>query len=364
MATERLIGPFSQIVTLRGLSDKGAIKDDQLEVISSGGVLVRDGHILEVGKFEDLRKKASSVDEVETTVVFYFQDSWIATPTWCGLDLVRVIIPSEMPVAPTRKFCLREVEFSIRFAKRRRHQRKNLFLATIARANRHLAEGVTTVEVKSGYGLIPEQEVKILQVVSEVGSQVPADLIPTCLAAHVCPKEYSIGEFLSLLENELFPLLKSGRLANRVDIFVEEKAFLVAVARGIPWKGEEIRFSDYNTRGPVYNRWFATSSRSGCFECGSFGGIDRKGNCCACQIGNGLGSTTGSFSGIGDEIYPGPSTIGCWGFGSDCVRLESRISPNGGFGCSGGHTRGSMKSCHLLRFLPGLTFSVQQRPLG
>ena len=52
------------------------------------------------------------------------------------------------------------------------------------------ALGVTTVEVKSGYGLTLEAELKLLEVVAELATLQPLELVPTLLAAHIVPPEY------------------------------------------------------------------------------------------------------------------------------------------------------------------------------
>ena len=59
-----LIGPFAQLLPLTGLPVKGALKDDQLLIISDGGLLVSGGKILEVGPFYDLNKHADEIIEV------------------------------------------------------------------------------------------------------------------------------------------------------------------------------------------------------------------------------------------------------------------------------------------------------------
>jgi imidazolonepropionase len=55
---KKLTGPFTQILPLTGMPQKGALKDEQLHIIPNGGVLVEDGLILAVDNFEKLRKKS------------------------------------------------------------------------------------------------------------------------------------------------------------------------------------------------------------------------------------------------------------------------------------------------------------------
>src|SRR3569833_4510653 len=63
----KLAGPFTQILTLAGLPLKGAIADDQLQVIANGGVLTENGLIVEAGDFEELRKShpKAEIEEIK-----------------------------------------------------------------------------------------------------------------------------------------------------------------------------------------------------------------------------------------------------------------------------------------------------------
>jgi imidazolonepropionase len=97
----------------------------------------------------------------------------------------------------------------------------------LQRAKRHLSQGVTTIEVKSGYGLETGTELKQLNVIKKVSGQTGINLIPTCLAAHMLPHDYvgSQTEYLDHIIHDLLPLVLNRKLANRVDIFIEQSAF-------------------------------------------------------------------------------------------------------------------------------------------
>lgn len=88
-------------------------------------------------------------------------------------------------------------------------------------------EGVTTVEIKSGYGLNIESELKMLRVIKRLNAELPVTVSATCLAAHAVPAEY-LGrddEYLDLIINVLLPLVKEENLAQAVDVFCESIAF-------------------------------------------------------------------------------------------------------------------------------------------
>jgi imidazolonepropionase len=98
------------------------------------------------------------------------------------------------------------------------------------RLDRMLALGVTTVEVKSGYGLTPADEVKCLEAIAELDREHPCELVPTFLGAHEVPPEYRHDRdgYLRLLIQEMIPEVARRRLAEFCDVFCEQGVFSVA----------------------------------------------------------------------------------------------------------------------------------------
>ena len=86
-----------------------------------------------------------------------------------------------------------------------------------------LAEGVTTIEIKSGYGLAPEAEYKCLEVAKSLGGAV--DVVTSFLGAHGFPPEMARADYLRLLCEEMIPHVARHRLADAVDGFCEGIAF-------------------------------------------------------------------------------------------------------------------------------------------
>jgi imidazolonepropionase len=93
------------------------------------------------------------------------------------------------------------------------------------------AEGVTTIEVKSGYGLDLENELKMLRAIRQLAAEVRPRIVPTFLGAHAVPPEIGRAEYLTSICAEMVPRIAAERLADCVDIFVESIAFDVADAR-------------------------------------------------------------------------------------------------------------------------------------
>lgn len=93
-----------------------------------------------------------------------------------------------------------------------------------------LAEGVTCVEIKSGYGLTPQSELKMLRVARQLGELLPVEVKTTCLAAHALPAEYAgrSDDYIELVCNTIIPAAAAAGLADAVDAFCEHLAFSVA----------------------------------------------------------------------------------------------------------------------------------------
>lgn len=95
--------------------------------------------------------------------------------------------------------------------------------------------GITTVECKSGYGLDEANELKQLEVYRRLNDSHVIDLVPTFLGAHIMPPEFSTqrDKYISLLCEELIPLIARENLARFCDAFVEDGAFTTEEARQI-----------------------------------------------------------------------------------------------------------------------------------
>ena len=90
-----------------------------------------------------------------------------------------------------------------------------------------VSQGITTLEIKSGYGLSFYDEIKLLQVIKELNKECPIEIISTFLGAHTFPPEYKNDneKYIDLINNELIPYVAEHNLAEFCDVFCESTAF-------------------------------------------------------------------------------------------------------------------------------------------
>jgi imidazolonepropionase len=113
-----------------------------------------------------------------------------------------------------------------------------LFDLTLGRVARLASYGSTTIEIKSGYGLSLDDELKSLRVIQRVAEASPVRVVPTWLGAHEIPLEYrergrTRAEYVDLLIEEILPVVVSKRLAIFADVFCEPGVFTVDETRRI-----------------------------------------------------------------------------------------------------------------------------------
>lgn len=106
----------------------------------------------------------------------------------------------------------------------------------LPRLKRMLANGVTTVEIKSGYGLTVDDEIKMLTAVQRLGSLQPIETVGTYLAAHTTPREFADrpDEYLDLvLDDTVLDRIATQGLAEFCDVFCERTAFDIERSRRV-----------------------------------------------------------------------------------------------------------------------------------
>lgn len=104
---------------------------------------------------------------------------------------------------------------------------EELLQLTRKRIDHFISQGITTLEIKSGYGLDFENEIKLLQVINILNEECDIDLIPTFLGAHAIPPEFKFdrAKYIRLLTEEMIPFISKNKLAVFCDVFCESTAF-------------------------------------------------------------------------------------------------------------------------------------------
>jgi imidazolonepropionase len=102
-----------------------------------------------------------------------------------------------------------------------------LYRQSAGRLRAMQAEGVTAVEIKSGYGLNTAAELKMLRVARRLGRELPVSVLTTFLGAHALPEEYKdrADAYIDLVVDEMIPAVAAEKLATAVDVFCERIAF-------------------------------------------------------------------------------------------------------------------------------------------
>ena len=229
MSNTKIVGPFSQLLTMDHLPLKGPLNDNQLEIIPNAGIVICDGQIVETGSFSQLCSTFEDLADIE-----YVDKEMVAMPgmidshshicyagTRANDYAQRLAGKSYLEIAQSGGGIMKTV------TKTREATLQQLETLLTERAMRHLQSGVTTIEVKSGYCLNTSGELKLLEVINSINQHIPVDLIPTCLAAHIKPSDFqfSNSDYLANIINELLPEIKRRKLTKRIDIFIDEGAF-------------------------------------------------------------------------------------------------------------------------------------------
>jgi imidazolonepropionase len=241
----KLTGPFKQLLTMDHLPDSGQLSDDQLEIIPDGGIVHLDGKIVATGNFNILKETYKDAN------IEWLEGDYVGLPgmidvhthiCWAGSRAndyaMRLSGKSYLEIAAMGGGIWDTVR------KTREATIEELAEYTEHRAMKALRQGVTTMEVKSGYGLSVKEELKILKAIALVNKRSVAELIPTCLAAHILPKDFkgSEKEYLDLILETLLPEVKKLKLADRIDIFVEKSAFSTTEATNYLLKARDMGF--------------------------------------------------------------------------------------------------------------------------
>jgi imidazolonepropionase len=217
----------------------------ELGIIENAAVLIEDDRITWVGRMEDLSmgdiKEADVIDCMNKTVMPGFVDSH-----------------THLVFAGSR-----EDEFAQRSSGATYHEitasgggilntvrqtrvasKKELKKRATKWLNAMLRHGTTTVEIKSGYGLTKDSEIKMLEVINELSTEEVMAIVPTFLGAHAVPPEFHNrkDEYVELIIKEMLLYVAHRHLAEFCDVFCERGYFELADTEKILNKARELKF--------------------------------------------------------------------------------------------------------------------------
>jgi len=206
----------------------------ELEVLSDAAILIDGATIAAVGRYADLRRTTGNVERVEVRGVVY--PGFVDCHTHAVFGTPRLDDHERRALGMDYKTIAAAgggILESVRDVRAR--PEGELAALTLARLGALLAHGATTIEVKSGYGLDCETELKQLRVIARLAGAQPATLVATFLGAHEVPPEFRDrrADYVRLVCEEMIPAVARERLAVACDVFCEPGVFSVAEARTV-----------------------------------------------------------------------------------------------------------------------------------
>ncbi|SDG86617.1 imidazolonepropionase [Pedobacter terrae] len=226
------------ITNIKGLvglhpKDKLVLRGNELSdlpVLENAWLLIEDGLIKDFGEMSSIPSQISNFpSQVSAKGRYVF-------PSWCDSHTHIVFAAS------------REEEFAMKIQgksyeeiaaagggilnsarKLQKATEDELFQSAAQRLKQMILQGTGAVEIKSGYGLTTESEIKMLRVIRRLKDQFPIPIKATFLAAHAFPAEFKNNHqgYIDLIVNDMLPLIAAEKLADYIDVFCEKGFFSV-----------------------------------------------------------------------------------------------------------------------------------------
>ena len=232
----------AELATPTGSAPKGGAAMGSIVVVPDGAVAIGAGRILAVGPARELEARFEPrrrLDARGGLVVPGFVDAH-SHPVFVGTREeefeLRTRGATYVEIAQQGGGILSSVR-GVRAA-----GEEQLLALVLARLERFLDHGTTTLEAKSGYGLATADELKSLRVLATANRLQPLELVATFLGAHDYPAEYRERKqaYVDLVVEEMLPAVAEAKLAQGADVFVEAHVYDLAAARRILLKAKEL----------------------------------------------------------------------------------------------------------------------------
>lgn len=247
MQADLLIYDASLVLTVASPDGpkRGAAMSD-VGIIHDGAVAIRDGRILDVGPSDELRSQVRAARSL-------YAGGYLLLPgfvdphthlVWAGERAqefeMRVAGASYMEIMAAGGGIMNTVRQT------REAGLEALVLQSRRRLERAMVHGTTTIEIKTGYGLTVEDELKQLQAIRRLQDESPANVVATFLGAHAIPAEYEgrAEEYVDLVMGEMLPTVAELDDPPRFcDVFCEEGAFSLDQSRRILKAAQALGFA-------------------------------------------------------------------------------------------------------------------------
>jgi len=220
---------IQNIKELVGISHSGILlkkgaEMNQLSTIQNAFVIIENGLIKSFGEMTDL----TSIENDNSTVID--AKNKLVFPSWCDSHTHLVFAAPRDEEFVDRINGLTYEEIALKGGgilnsaeKLQETSEDDLYDSAMIRIREIIKLGTGAVEIKSGYGLTVEAELKMLRVIKRLKQNSPLTIKANFLGAHAIPKEYKTdrNKYIKLIINEMMPVIKSEGLAEYIDVFCE-----------------------------------------------------------------------------------------------------------------------------------------------
>jgi imidazolonepropionase len=283
-----------------------AARGDPLGIVEDGAIAIEDGQILLVGRRSELAGNRARE-------VLALGGAWV-TPGLIDCHTHLIFGGNRADEHAMRRAGASYEEIAragggiaSTVATTRTSSEAELLASAAMRLDSLMKGGVTTIEIKSGYGLDVESELRLLRCAKALAASEAVRIVPTLLALHAIPPEYKDrrADYVSLVADQLIPAAAEEGLAQAVDAYCEgiaftpqevERVFEAAHAHGLPVRLHAEQLSNQNGA--------ALAARHGALSADHLEHLDEAGAKAMAESGTVAVLLPGAFYALGEERKP------------------------------------------------------------